>query len=64
MNDLSIDPSGVDSAAVSAAAAIVQALDAKAERFQTPCGDGHMLWRRWGEGPPAPGRTGYATSSR
>ena len=52
MNDLSIDPSGVDSAAVSAAAAIVQALDAKAERLQTPCGDGHMQWRRWGEGPP------------
>ena len=31
--------------------AIVNDLDAKAERLLTPCGDGHMVWRRWGSGP-------------
>jgi 2-hydroxy-6-oxonona-2,4-dienedioate hydrolase len=27
-------------------------LDATAERFETQCGDGTMVWRRWGEGTP------------
>jgi 2-hydroxy-6-oxonona-2,4-dienedioate hydrolase len=31
---------------------IVRALDARATRVETPCGDGTMVWRRWGEGPP------------
>lgn len=31
---------------------IAKALDAAASRHQTPCGTGHMVWRRWGEGPP------------
>jgi 2-hydroxy-6-oxonona-2,4-dienedioate hydrolase len=31
---------------------IVRALDAQAVRVETPCGDGTMVWRRWGEGPP------------
>lgn len=30
----------------------IQKLDALASRFETPCGDGSMVWRRWGEGPP------------
>mgnify|MGYP001248738931 CR=1 FL=1 len=25
-------------------------LDAAAERIETPCGKGHMVWRRWGRG--------------
>jgi 2-hydroxy-6-oxonona-2,4-dienedioate hydrolase len=31
--------------------AIVRALAAQATRFETPCGDGTLAWRRWGEGP-------------
>lgn len=27
-------------------------LDALADRFETPCGDGVIIWRRWGAGPP------------
>ena len=30
---------------------IVAGLNAKAERFETPCGDGTMVWRVWGQGP-------------
>lgn len=30
--------------------AIVNDLDRKAERLTTPCGDGRMVWRRWGTG--------------
>lgn len=30
----------------------MHALDREAERFETPCGDGTMVWRRWGSGPP------------
>lgn len=30
----------------------VPALAAAAEVLRTPCGDGHMVWRRWGEGAP------------
>lgn len=33
-------------------AAIVTALDARAARIETPCGDGRLVWRRWGDGPP------------
>lgn len=36
----------------SSPAGFVAALEAKAERFETPSGDGRMVWRRWGEGPP------------
>lgn len=31
---------------------MVAEFEAKAERFETPCGDGVMVWRAWGEGPP------------
>ena len=27
-------------------------LDAEAQRTESPCGDGSMVWRSWGEGPP------------
>ena len=30
----------------------VAAIEAAAERFELPCGDGTMTWRRWGEGAP------------
>ena len=26
--------------------------DGTAERFETPCGDGRMVWRSWGSGRP------------
>jgi pimeloyl-ACP methyl ester carboxylesterase len=32
-------------------AAIVAAVAARAERIETPCGSGSMVWRRWGAGP-------------
>jgi 2-hydroxy-6-oxonona-2,4-dienedioate hydrolase len=31
---------------------IVRTLEAQASRVETPCGDGTMVWRRWGAGPP------------
>lgn len=33
-------------------AAIVAALDRRARRVETPCGNGALVWRAWGEGPP------------
>jgi 2-hydroxy-6-oxonona-2,4-dienedioate hydrolase len=32
--------------------ALVAGIAAEAERIETPCGDGSMVWRRWGSGPP------------
>ncbi len=32
--------------------ALVEGIAAEAERIETPCGDGKMVWRRWGSGPP------------
>lgn len=31
---------------------IVADFDARARRFETPCGEGRMVWRAWGGGPP------------
>ena len=31
-------------------AAVVAAIDSRAERIATPCGSGNMIWRRWGTG--------------
>jgi len=31
---------------------IIARVEARARRVTTPCGDGHMVWRLWGEGPP------------
>jgi pimeloyl-ACP methyl ester carboxylesterase len=32
--------------------ALVEGIAAEAERLETPCGGGMMVWRRWGSGPP------------
>jgi pimeloyl-ACP methyl ester carboxylesterase len=32
--------------------ALVAKIDAAAERVETPCGDGKLVWRVWGSGPP------------
>ena len=32
--------------------ALVRGIAAEAERIETPCGDGAMVWRSWGSGPP------------
>jgi pimeloyl-ACP methyl ester carboxylesterase len=34
-------------------AAGVAALESGARRFETPCGEGSLVWRAWGSGPPA-----------
>ncbi len=33
-------------------AAIVTELERRAQRIETPCGEGSLLWRRWGVGAP------------
>jgi pimeloyl-ACP methyl ester carboxylesterase len=32
--------------------AFVEGIAAEAQRVETPCGDGSMVWRVWGSGPP------------
>src|SRR5271170_4862284 len=32
--------------------ALVAGIAAQAKRFETPCGDGSLVWRVWGSGPP------------
>lgn len=32
--------------------ALVEGIAAEAERIETPCGDGALIWRVWGSGPP------------
>src|SRR5882724_1393648 len=32
--------------------AFVDRVAAEAERFGTPCGEGHLVWHMWGSGPP------------
>jgi pimeloyl-ACP methyl ester carboxylesterase len=32
--------------------AVVEGVAAEAQRIETPCGDGSMVWRVWGSGPP------------
>jgi 2-hydroxy-6-oxonona-2,4-dienedioate hydrolase len=32
-------------------AATVARVEAVAQRYVTPCGDGHLVWRAWGDGP-------------
>jgi pimeloyl-ACP methyl ester carboxylesterase len=32
--------------------ALVAGIAAEAERVETPCGDGTLVWRMWGSGPP------------
>ena len=51
-------PSGVISGEVivavigEATASLVEGIAAEAERIETPCGDGALVWRVWGSGPP------------
>ena len=33
-------------------AAIVADVESRSRRFETPCGDGMMVWHAWGAGPP------------
>ena len=33
------------------AQALLERLDRSAQRWETPCGDGTMVWRGWGSGP-------------
>ena len=33
-------------------AAMVADFEQRARRFETPCGDGKLVWRAWGSGPP------------
>jgi 2-hydroxy-6-oxonona-2,4-dienedioate hydrolase len=35
-----------------ATVALVEGIAAEAQRVETPCGDGSMVWRVWGSGPP------------
>lgn len=35
------------------AAALLERLDRSAQHWETPCGDGTMVWRGWGHGPAA-----------
>ena len=35
-----------------ATVALVDGIAAEAERIETPCGDGRLVWRSWGNGPP------------
>jgi len=34
--------------------AVLARMEHAARRIETPCGDGHMVWRVWGEGPRPP----------
>ena len=34
-------------------AATFAAFEERARRFETPCGEGSLVWRSWGSGPPA-----------
>ncbi len=34
------------------AEAFFNSIEARSRRVETPCGDGHMVWRIWGEGAP------------
>jgi pimeloyl-ACP methyl ester carboxylesterase len=42
----------MNSCATSDPAAVVARLESVARRHETPCGDGVMVWRSWGAGPP------------
>lgn len=30
----------------------ISEVESRAQRFETPCGDGSMVWHKWGNGPP------------
>ena len=33
-------------------AALLASFEARARRVETPCGEGSLVWRIWGDGPP------------
>ena len=52
-NDTSTQLGGtVSEGAATDPAAVLVALESQAMRVETPCGDGVMVWRIWGEGEP------------
>lgn len=40
------------SSADPAPAELIAAVEQRARRYETPCGDGALVWRAWGSGPP------------
>jgi pimeloyl-ACP methyl ester carboxylesterase len=42
----------VESPVTTEAALVVAAFERRARRFETPCGDGFLVWRAWGSGLP------------
>src|SRR5690606_94454 len=52
VQDLAADAALTGLMAGEAPAATVARIDRTAERRTTPCGDGHLVWRLWGNGPP------------
>jgi pimeloyl-ACP methyl ester carboxylesterase len=46
-------PSPLSPNSASDPAATLAAFEARARRFETPCGEGSLVWRSWGSGPPA-----------
>ena len=42
---------GIGSAVAGEPITVVRRLDAEARRTESPCGDGSMVWRSWGDGP-------------
>jgi pimeloyl-ACP methyl ester carboxylesterase len=42
----------MNSCAITDPAAVVDRLESSARRYEIPCGDGTMVWRAWGSGPP------------
>jgi pimeloyl-ACP methyl ester carboxylesterase len=47
-------PPRADAAAFAAAAQFLSALESQSTQFETPCGTGRMVWRRWNEGGGEP----------
>jgi pimeloyl-ACP methyl ester carboxylesterase len=46
-------PSPINPRSAPDPAAVLAAFEARSRRFETPCGDGSLVWRSWGSGPPA-----------
>ena len=44
-------PATAPFADLAAAQTLLEQLDHSAQRWETPCGDGQMVWRAWGSGP-------------
>jgi pimeloyl-ACP methyl ester carboxylesterase len=42
----------IDAAAISGPESIIADMERRAARYETPCGEGRMVWHTWGAGPP------------